>query len=109
MTSATTTHAETRPPRQARKERLWTWMLVPGTAWMSVFFVSALLLLIALSFGTTDALGNPRFGSTLDNVVGIVTSTYLRVILRSLGYAVAATVICLLLAYPVAYAIARHG
>ena len=30
-------------------------------------------------------------------------------ILRSLGYAVAATVICLLLAYPVAYAIARHG
>ena len=38
---------------------------------MSVFFVSALLLLVALSFGTTDALGNPRFGSTLDNIEGI--------------------------------------
>ncbi len=84
-------------------------MLVPGTAWMSVFFVSALLLLIALSFGTTDALGNPRFGSTLDNVIGVFTPTYLRVIIRSLMYAVAASVICLVIAYPVAYAIARHG
>ena len=109
MTSATTTHAESPPPRPARKERLWTWMLVPGTAWMSVFFVSALLLLIALSFGTTDALGNPRFGSTLDNVIGVFTPTYLRVIIRSLMYAVAASVICLVIAYPVAYAIARHG
>jgi len=109
MTSATTTYAETHPPRQARKERLWTWMLLPGTAWMSVFFVSALLLLIALSFGTTDALGNPRFGSTLDNIVGIFNPTYLRVIVRSLVYAVAASAICLVIAYPVAYAIARHG
>ena len=32
--------------------------------WMSLFFVSALLLVVALSFGTTDALGNPRFGTT---------------------------------------------
>jgi spermidine/putrescine transport system permease protein len=84
-------------------------MLLPGTAWMSVFFVSALLLLIALSFGTTDALGNPRFGSTLDNIAGIFTPTYLRVIGRSLVYAVAASVICLVIAYPVAYTIARHG
>jgi spermidine/putrescine transport system permease protein len=103
------THSESPPPRAVRKERLWTWMLVPGTAWMSVFFVSALLLLIALSFGTTDALGNPRFGSTLDNVIGVFTPTYLRVIIRSLMYAVAASVICLAIAYPVAYAIARHG
>ncbi len=100
---------EARPERPARRERLWTWMLVPGTLWMSMFFVSALLLLIALSFGTTDALGNPRFGTTLDNIVGIFEPTYLRVILRSLVYAVAASAICLLIAYPVAYAIARHG
>jgi spermidine/putrescine transport system permease protein len=100
---------EARPERPSRRERLWTWMLVPGTVWMSLFFVSALLLLIALSFGTTDALGNPRFGSTLDNLVGIFNPTYARVILRSLVYAVAASAICLLIAYPVAYAIARHG
>ena len=88
--TTTTVRAETPPPRPKRRERLWTWMLVPGTMWMSLFFVSALLLLIALSFGTTDALGNPRFGSTLDNIVGIFNPTYLRVIIRSLVYAVEA-------------------
>jgi len=39
--------SEARSERPARRERLWTWMLVPGTVWMSLFFVSALLLLIA--------------------------------------------------------------
>src|SRR6476469_5759485 len=85
------THPESLPPRPARKERMWTCMLLPGTAWMSVFFVSSLLLLIALSFGTTDALGNPRFGSPLDNVFGIFNPTYVRVIATSLVYAVRAT------------------
>jgi spermidine/putrescine transport system permease protein len=90
-------------------ERLWTWLLLPGTLWMSVFFVSALALVIALSFGRTDELGNPRFGATLENVHGILEWTYLRVIVRSLVYSVSATAICLLIAYPVAYVIARHG
>ena len=92
-----------------RPERLWTGLLVPGTVWMSTFFVSALILLVLLSFGTTDALGNPRFGTTLENVRGIFEATYLRVIIRSLVYAVACAGICLLIAYPVAYVIARHG
>ncbi len=56
-------------------------------AWMALFFVSALLLMVALSFGTTDALGNPRFGTTLDNFRQVFDATYLRVLLRSLVYA----------------------
>jgi spermidine/putrescine transport system permease protein len=99
----------TDPPRPARRERLWSWLLVPGTIWMSLFFVSALLLIVAMSFGTTDALGNPLFGTSLDNVRAIFQETYLRVILRSFLYAGAASTICLLLGYPVAYVIARHG
>jgi spermidine/putrescine transport system permease protein len=92
-----------------KSERLWTWLLLPGTAWMSVFFVSALALVILLSFGRTDELGNPRFGHTLENIRGILEWTYLRVIVRSLVYSVSATAICLLISYPVAYVIARHG
>ena len=98
-----------RPPRPARRERLWTWLLVPGTIWMSLFFVSALLLMVAMSFGTTDTLGNPLFGTSLDNIKAIFQDTYLRVILRSFLYAGTASAICLLLSYPVAYVIARHG
>jgi spermidine/putrescine transport system permease protein len=94
----------------ARKpERLWTWLLLPGTLWMSTFFVSALALVVLLSFGTTDALGNPRFGTTLENLRGVLETTYLRVIVRSLVYSVVAALICLLVSYPVAYVIARHG
>ena len=94
----------------ARKsERLWTWLLLPGTLWMSTFFVSALALVVLLSFGTTDALGNPRFGTTLENIRGVLEATYLRVIVRSLVYSLIAAAICLVIAYPVAYVIARHG
>ncbi len=92
-----------------RSERLYTWLLLPGTVWMSVFFVSALGLVVLMSFGRTDALGNPYFSTNLENITGILEWTYLRVIVRSLVYAVTATVICLLIAYPVAYVIARHG
>jgi spermidine/putrescine transport system permease protein len=101
---------EPRPaPRRARREWLWSWLLIPGTIWMSLFFVSALLLMVAMSFGTTDALGNPLFGNSLDNVKAIFQETYLRVILRSFFYAATASAICLLLSYPVAYVVARHG
>jgi spermidine/putrescine transport system permease protein len=92
-----------------RSERLWTWLLLPGTLWMSAFFVSALGLVVALSFGRTDELGNPRFGSTLENLRGILEWTYLRVVIRSLVYSLSAVAICLLISYPVAYVIARHG
>jgi spermidine/putrescine transport system permease protein len=84
-------------------------MLVPGTLWMAAFFVSALGLVVLLSFGTTDALGNPRFGSTLANIRGLFHDVYLQVMIRSLIYGVACVVICLVISYPVAYAIARHG
>ncbi|HSV39941.1 MAG TPA: ABC transporter permease [Nocardioidaceae bacterium] len=107
MTSTLT--SEVTGARKPRRERLWTWLLVPGTLWMSIFFVSALVLLVALSFGTTDELGNPQFGSTLDNISAIFSGPYLRVILRSFLYATLASLICLLLAYPVAYVIARYG
>ena len=111
----TTLDRPTAPPETARSThrsvRLWTWMLVPGTASGCRCSSSrALLLMVALSFGTTDALGNPRFGTTLDNFGQIFDDTYLRVILpvaRVRRSSPAA--ICLLIAYPVAYVIARHG
>lgn len=107
MATATRTH---RTPRTSRRqERFWTWLLLPGTAWMSVFFVSALGLVVLLSFGKTDELGNPYFATTLDNVREVLDGTYLRVILRTFVYAGSAALICLVIAYPVAYVVARHG
>ncbi|GGQ75335.1 ABC transporter permease [Couchioplanes azureus] len=101
--------ARQRTGARAPGSGLWSVLLLPGTIWMSVFFVAALLLVTALAFGSTDELGNPRFGTSLANVAAVADPVYRVVILRSLLYAAATSVICLLVAYPVAYAIALHG
>ncbi|WP_051944100.1 ABC transporter permease [Streptacidiphilus rugosus] len=76
---------------------------------MTVFFLGALGILLLLSFGTTDDLGDPRFGHTLQNLRALLHPVYLQVIGRSLAYAAITAVLCLAIAYPVAYAIALHG
>jgi spermidine/putrescine transport system permease protein len=102
--------APARPrPRRSTDARLWSWFTLPGTVWMALFFVSALLLILALSFGVTDDLGNPRFGDTLANWQALLDPAYFRVILRSFVFAAIASAICLVISYPVAYTIAIHG
>lgn len=110
---AATTAPDTPPERSSRPAaaggRIWTWLTLPGTLWMSVIFLASLLLVATLSFGTTTTLGDPRFGHTLANWRALTDPAYLHVLLRSLEYAVITSVVCLLIAYPVAYAIALHG
>ncbi|MCB5164156.1 ABC transporter permease [Streptomyces bambusae] len=101
------TPAPSKPVR--RDTRLWTWLLLPGTLWMTGFLVASLVLVATLAFGTTDPLGNPRFGLNTDNFAALAEPAYRTVLLRSLGYALITCVICLAIAYPVAYAIALRG
>ncbi|WP_328738573.1 ABC transporter permease [Streptomyces erythrochromogenes] len=54
-------------------------------------------------------LGNPRFGFNPDNLTALADPAYRTVLLRSLGYALITCLICLAVAYPVAYAIALRG
>ena len=73
----------------------------PHLTW-SVLFVIAPLLFVAY-YAFTD--GNGAF--TFSNVAEFFTPTYLKIFFRSLKLAIIATVICLLLGYPIAYAISR--
>lgn len=111
MSAPTTSGPRPRGRRRGREQGRWlyTAMLLPGTVWMSVFFICALAIMVLLSFGTTDALGNPQFGSTTENITGILHGVYFKAIVHSLVYAICSSVICLLVSYPVAYVIARHG
>ncbi|WP_327327683.1 ABC transporter permease [Streptomyces sp. NBC_01210] len=106
-----TDHVLPRPRRgpSAGGNRLWAWLMVPGTLWMSAFLVASLVLVAALALGTTDPLGNPHFGLNFENITALAEPAYRAVLLRSLGYALLTCVICLAVAYPVAYAIALHG
>jgi spermidine/putrescine transport system permease protein len=92
-----------------RANRVWSLMVLPGTVWMSMFFIASLLLMLALSFGTSDQLGQAHFGTSMANLKALTDPAYVTVAGRSLVYAVITSVLCLLIAYPVAYAIALHG
>ncbi|MGX1855476.1 ABC transporter permease [Streptomyces sp. NPDC055299] len=95
--------------RSASGTRLWTWLMLPGTLWMTGFLIASLILVATLALGTTDPLGNPRFGLSFDNIAAMADPAYRIVLLRSLVFALIACAVCLIVAYPVAYAIALHG
>ncbi|UUN30914.1 ABC transporter permease [Streptomyces sp. FIT100] len=92
-----------------RHSRLWAALALPALAWLGVFFLGAILLVLALSFGTTDPLGNPVFAVDPSSYRTLMEPVYARVLVRSLLYAGAATALCAVVAYPVAYSIARYG
>ncbi len=69
----------------------------PYVVWMIIFIIVPLLMVAYYSF--TDAAGN----FTLDNIAKIVEFNYLKIFGISILYAAVATVITLLISYPLAY------
>ena len=110
-TDLATRPAEQTPVRRRSSQRttLWGLLLALPTAWMVTFFVSSMVIVVLLSFGTTTSDGFPVFGTTLDNYRALWDEVYLQLFIRSVLYALATVIISVLIAYPVAYAIAIHG
>jgi len=95
--------------KSGQRTKLWGTLLALPTAWIVGFFVSSMVIVVLLSFGRTQRDGRPVFGTRLANYDALWNEVYLRLFLRSLGYAVATTLLCALIAFPVAYAIALYG
>jgi spermidine/putrescine transport system permease protein len=83
--------------------------LVLGGLWLLLLFVVPLGFLLAISFGHTDDLGEAIYGTSLDNYERVFDPDFLPVLFRSVGFALATVVLCLLIGYPVAYYIAIFG
>ncbi|HEX2358207.1 MAG TPA: ABC transporter permease [Solirubrobacterales bacterium] len=90
-------------------EGFWNRFLVPPAVWLLVLFAFPICLVLALSFGYVDDLGRAVYATDLDNYADAFDPTYLPVMVRSVLYAVATAVLCLLIGYPIAYFIARFG
>lgn len=91
-----------RPPGRAG------WLLVaPLAAWALAFVVAPALIMLVYSFAQRGTLGGVVFHFTLDNYRSVGDPVYLRIVLRSIGYAAFTTAICLVAGYPVAYSIGR--
>lgn len=73
---------------------------LPYIVWMILFTVIPLVLVIVYAFVDTSGSGNAVV--TFDNFKTVLSGDNLKVLLRSLEYALITTVICLLLSYPAA-------
>lgn len=92
--------------RAARKRRRVPYLLLlPGLLYLLVLYVVPLIALLRMGLQSGNLVSGYEFTWEWDNFVQVFT-TYRPQLLRSLQYSVAATVITLLLGYPLAYAIA---
>jgi spermidine/putrescine transport system permease protein len=83
--------------------------LLPAGLWLALLFLVPLGITLAISFGTTDELGNALYGWHPGNYSQVFDPLFAPVLLRSVGYAAATAALCLLIGYPIAYYIARFG
>jgi spermidine/putrescine transport system permease protein len=92
-----------------RKHERWLLglLLGPSAIYLLLFFVIPLLIVVVYSFLTRGVYGQIVWTFTLENYVRVFDPLYLRILWHSVVIAGANTVICLLLSYPFAYAIAR--
>lgn len=84
-------------------------LLVPPLAWLVVAYLGSLAVLLVSAFWGTDAFTGAVVRTfTGDNIVRVLTDAVFRTAtLRTLGIALAVTVICMVLAVPLAFCMAK--
>ena len=93
-----------------RFRRLPGWFLaLPAGIWLLLFFAVPILILGAYSLMPRGIYGGVETGFTLEHYRRFFDPLYLAILARTAIAALTCTLICLLLGYPVAYAIARAG
>jgi spermidine/putrescine transport system permease protein len=92
-----------------RKHERWLLGILvgPSALYLLLFFIVPLLIVLVYSFLTRGTYGQLVWKFTLDNYVRVIDPLYLSILWRSVIIAGINTLICLLLSYPFAYAIAR--
>jgi ABC-type spermidine/putrescine transport system permease subunit I len=101
----------------------WFWpsFATPGIVWLGVFFVLPFYVVLSIAFGTVDPIfrsalpvyepwfwTGEHFSQTFSKIFG-ASAFFQPAIYRTLLYVVAASLICIILGYAVAYYVARYG
>lgn len=99
--------------------RLWTALAAPGIGWLLLFFVAPLYVVLAIVFGQRDPIfrtavpvWNPlqwdatQFTYVLSRIAG-PDGIYGPALLRTVVYVGTASILCLSIAFPVAYYVSR--
>ena len=106
---------------KGRRDDLWEALAAPGVLWLALFFLLPFYVILAVAFGTVDPiLQTPapawsplHWNASAFSFVfeGLFSSggAFQVVFLRTLAYVGIAVALSLVIAYPVAYTIARFG
>jgi spermidine/putrescine transport system permease protein len=87
--------------------KLRTWFLLPTWLWMLVFFAAPFVIVLAYSLLTRGVYGGVEQPWTVEAYQRLIDPLYLTILFRSFAMALAATAICLVMAFPVALFISR--
>lgn len=97
------------PGRAKRRGLGLALLLIPPLAWLVIAYLGSLAVLLVSALWSTDSFtGAVTRTVTTDNLVRVLTDAVFRVVtVRTLGIAVAVTVICIVLAVPLALFMAK--
>ena len=108
-------------PARGRRARpgLWSLLAFPGIAWLCLFFLAPLYVVLAIVFGSVDPIyrtpvpvWNPlhwnasQFTYVTDRIFGS-NAIFGPALLRTAAYVAVASLVCITIAFPVAYYVAR--
>ena len=85
-------------------------LVVPGIAWLAIFFALPLAMIFLVSLAERDTLDRIVYDRlSLDNYARALDVGFLPTFLNSVRYAAATTILSLAIGYPIAYWISRYG
>lgn len=86
------------------------WLLtLPSLVWLGVFFVIPGILVIVTAFRPADLQGGVGTGWTLENLQALRDPAYLPIVWRTVWLSGVTTLVCLALALPMTFQMARVG
>jgi spermidine/putrescine transport system permease protein len=108
-----------RPRRRRIRISPWPFVALPGVAWLALFFLAPMYIVLAIVFGTVDPtfrtpqpIWNPlhweagQFTYVIDRIFG-KNAVFGPALLRTAVYVGLASLLCVTVAFPVAYFVAR--
>ena len=89
-----------------RRHPLVFWIFwIPPTVWLGAFFIAPLALVWVLSIGEKRGLIEIAITGTLDNYMRALDPLYLQIFAKSFWFAGLTTLVCLVVAFPIAISI----
>lgn len=82
------------------------YLIAPSMAWLAIFFVIPMLIVVAVSFASRTAYGQVVFEWTFQNYTRFLDTLYISIFGRTIFVAVVTTICTILMGYPLAYYIA---